>query len=587
MAKEVNPIANTFKTEWQNLGKRKKIFILYTSLFVIAGVIDLMTPLVIGSIFNKVQDQITSQAELRNLIYTIFLLLAINLSFWLFHGTARVLEQKTGFFVYRNYVNSKIEKVLELPIKWHKDNHSGRTIDKISKSGSAISSFSRGTTFDIYYGIIYLVGAVIILSFFDIRASIIALFFASTTIYLVYKIDLRLNKQYKEINNYGNKASAKIYDYISNIITIITLRLKPTVKKEIDNSLMASYKVEKKNIVLNEIKWWGASTSITLMVVIVLSLRAYTDYNTNGLIKIGTLYILYSYLSQVGQTFYRFASLYGDIVKYSASIENAKSIDQEFDKVKAENNEDIPKSWQNIELKNISFNHNKRQAKLHLDNVNIKFQKGQRIAFVGTSGSGKSTMLALLRGLVKPESGKVIINGRYVDNGFDKIRNIITLIPQDPEIFNNTIEYNITMGSRTEKSDLNNSIKMAKFKDVVSRLQKGLQTNVLEKGVSLSGGEKQRLALARGLLAAKNSEIILIDEPTSSVDTINEIKIYDQIMNEFKDKTIISALHKLHLLKKFDYIYIFENGKIIAEGTLLELKSKPIFAKIWEKYNTK
>ena len=254
MVKEVNPIVNTFKTEWQNLGKRKKIFILYTTLFVIAGAIELMTPLVIGTIFNKVQDQITSQTELKSLIYTIFLLLAINISFWLFHGTARVLEQRTGFFVHRNYVNSKIEKVLELPIKWHKDHHSGSTIDKISKSGSAISSFSRGATFDVYYGIIYLIGAVIILSFFDIRASIIALFFAVTTIYLVYRIDLRLNKQFKEINNYGNKAAAKIYDYISNVITIITLRLKSTVKKEIDRSLMASYKVERRNIVLNELR---------------------------------------------------------------------------------------------------------------------------------------------------------------------------------------------------------------------------------------------------------------------------------------------------------------------------------------------
>jgi len=587
MAKEINPIANAFKTEWKHLGKGRKTFIFYTILFLIAGVIDLMHPLIIGIIFNKVQDQITSQAELTNLIYLIFLLLIINGIFWPIHGFARVLEQKTGFFVYRNYVNSKIEKVLELPIKWHKDHHSGSTIDKIGRGGSAVSSFSRGTTFEIFYAIVNMLGSVIILLFFDIRAAILALFFSAVTLYFIYKMDLKLNKQYKEINNYGNKAAAKIYDYVSNIITIITLRLKPTVKKEIDSSIMASYKVEKKNVVLNEVKWATASMSISLMTVIVLSLKAYTDYNTTGVIKIGTLYILYSYLNQVGQTFYRFAGLYGNIVRFSSQIENAKSIDQEFDKVKTESFDELPQNWQNIEVKNISFNHNKKQAKLHVDNVNVKFQKDQRIAFVGKSGSGKSTMLALLRGLVKPESGKVIVNGEYINNGFDKIRNTITLIPQDPEIFNNTIEYNITMGSRTEKSDLNKAISMAQFKEVISRLPKGLQTNVLEKGVSLSGGEKQRLALARGLLAAKNSEIVLMDEPTSSVDTINEIKIYDQIMEEFKDKTIISAIHKLHLLKKFDYIYIFDKGKIIAEGTLTELKNNPIFARVWNKYHSK
>ncbi|MSS74161.1 ABC transporter ATP-binding protein [Candidatus Pacearchaeota archaeon] len=587
MKKDVNPITNTFKTEWQHLGKRKKMFIFYTTLFFIAGVIDLMHPLIVGLIFNKVQDQITSEAELTSLIYIIFLLLGINIVFWLIHGFARVQEQKTGFFVNRDYINSKIEKVLELPIKWHKDNHSGSTIDKINRGGSAISSFSRNTTFDIFYGIVNLFGSVIILLFFDTRAAILALLFSIITLYFVYKIDLRLNKQYKEINNYGNKAAAKIYDYISNIITIITLRLKPTVKKEIDDSIMASYKVEKKNIFLNELKWGTASIAISLMTVIVLSLKAYTDYHLNGIIKIGTLYILYGYLAQVGQTFYRFASLYGSIVRYSSQIENARQIDEEFDKVKIESFDNLPSNWQEIEIKNISFNHNKKQAKLHIDNANIKFRKGQRIAFIGTSGSGKSTMLALLRGLVKPESGKVIVNGKYLDEGLDKIRNTITLIPQDPEIFNNSIEYNITMGSSTEKKDLDKAIAMAQFKEVINRLSKGIQTNVLEKGVSLSGGEKQRLALARGLLAAKDSEIVLMDEPTSSVDTLNEIKIYDQIIKEFKDKTIISALHKLHLLKKFDYIYIFDKGKIIAEGTLSELKNKPIFARIWEKYNSK
>lgn len=587
MVKEVNPIANTFKTEWQHLGKRKKIFLLYASLFLIAGIIGLMTPLVIGLIFNKVQAQITTDAELRDLIKTIILLVVVNIGFWAFHGTARVLESKTGFFVNRNYINSKIERILELPIKWHKDHHSGSTIDKINRSASSVNTFSRYNTFEIFYAITNLVGSVIILSFFDVRASALALAFTFFTIYIVYKIDLRLNNQYKEINILGNKAAAKIYDYVSNIITVITLRLKPTVKKEIDNSIMASYKLEKKNVVLNEIKWGSASILISCMVVIVLSLRAYTDFNTTGLIKIGTLYILYGYLQQVGQTFYRFASLYGTLVKHSSHIENAKPIDEAFDKVNIESIENLPQNWHEIAIRNVSFNHNKGQGKLHLENVNIDLAKGQKIAFMGTSGSGKSTMLALLRGLIKQETGKIAVNGKYLDNGFDKIKQTVTLIPQDPEIFNNTIEYNISMGARTEKSELNKAIKMAQFKDVITRLPKGLQTNVLEKGVSLSGGEKQRLALARGLLAAKNSEIVLMDEPTSSVDTINEIKIYNNIFSEFKGKTIISAVHKLHLLNKFDYIYIFEKGKIVAEGTLQELKKNSIFSRVWKSYNSK
>src|SRR3989338_971904 len=109
---------------------------------------------------------------------------------------------------------------------------------------------------------------------------------------------------------------------------------------------------------------------------------------------------------------------------------------------------------------------------------------------------------------------------------------------------------------------------MAQFGKVVDRLEKGLDTNVLEKGVSLSGGEKQRLALARGILAARKSEILLLDEPTSSVDSLNEMKIHEALFKVFKNKTIISSIHRLHLLQKFDYIYMFDKGKIVAEGTL-------------------
>ncbi|MDP3966492.1 MAG: ABC transporter ATP-binding protein [archaeon] len=107
----------------------------------------------------------------------------------------------------------------------------------------------------------------------------------------------------------------------------------------------------------------------------------------------------------------------------------------------------------------------------------------------------------------------------------------------------------------------------------------------MERGVSLSGGEKQRLALARGLFAAKKSDIILMDEPTSSVDSLNETKIHEQVFEEFKEKTIISSIHKLHLLDKFDYIYLFSKGKIIAQGTFEELKNNPHFKAMWIKYN--
>jgi len=117
---------------------------------------------------------------------------------------------------------------------------------------------------------------------------------------------------------------------------------------------------------------------------------------------------------------------------------------------------------------------------------------------------------------------------------------------------------------------------------VVANLPNGYESKIKEKGVNLSGGQKQRLALARGVFVAKDSELILLDEPTSSVDPKTEAKIYQQLFKEFADKAILSTLHRLHLLPQFDYIYIMDQGKMVAEGTFEKLyATSEIFQEMW------
>tara|TARA_Y100000310_G_scaffold140092_2_gene139459 strand:- start:2919 stop:4712 length:1794 start_codon:yes stop_codon:yes gene_type:complete len=577
-----NPIWNVLKAEWVYLGDRRKVFLFYMSLYVIAGLITLSSPLVLGLVFNTIQGEISSDAEVIKIIQLISLLLVIQVGFWLFHGTARHLEGMSGFFVNRNYVNSKMKKVLELPIKWHKDNHSGDTIDKINRASGSITDFSSYYTFQIVYAALTAVVSIAILSFFDVRAAIIASVFAVIILLVVASVDKKLYKYYKELNKLGNKVSASIFDYISNINTVITLRLKRTVRKEVDDKIMASYDASRKSSWINESKWAFSSISITLMTVIVLSLKAYTDFQTTGIILIGTLYILYGYLDRVGETFFSFADLYGNMIRFDAAIDNARPIDKAFNKMKGDVGKKLPSEWQEVEIKGLEFSYEK--GKKNLRDVDFKFTRGQKIALIGESGSGKSTILSVLRGLYPANKGEVFVNEQKMDHGFARLKSKTTLIPQDPEIFSNTVGFNITMDIPVKKEILERAIEMARFKNVVKRLEKGLDTSVLEKGVSLSGGEKQRLALARGLLAARRSEILLLDEPTSSVDSANEMKIHDEIFKEFKKKTIISSIHRLHLLDKFDYIYMFDRGKIVAQGTLDEMKRDERFKKIWRKY---
>jgi ATP-binding cassette subfamily B protein len=188
----------------------------------------------------------------------------------------------------------------------------------------------------------------------------------------------------------------------------------------------------------------------------------------------------------------------------------------------------------------------------------------------------------LLRGLYEPEPGYEF----WVDDKKQELATLnqtVTLFPQEPEIFENTIEYNITLGLPFSEADILSVCEIAQFTEVIKQLPHGINSNIQEKGVNLSGGQKQRLALARGILAAKESEVVLLDEPTSSVDPKTEAKIYEQIFSAFSDKAIISSLHRLHLLHLFDHIYVLSQGSIVAEGNFFDLRDhSAAFQDLWK-----
>src|SRR5262249_40885297 len=153
------------------------------------------------------------------------------------------------------------------------------------------------------------------------------------------------------------------------------------------------------------------------------------------------------------------------------------------------------------------------------------------------------------------------------------------------EIFENTVSYNITTGLEYDAAELDEAIKIACFDAVVSRFPGGVETDIREKGVNMSGGEKQRLALARGVFAARESSLLLLDEPTSRVDSQNEMRIYANLFEAFAGCAVISSIHRLHLLPGFDRIYVMHDGRIVEQGTLSELlKMGGRFFAIWQEY---
>ena len=579
-----NPLIYLTKKLWKySHGNRSKV-ITFSIFFIIASGIGALDPILVGYFLNLLQTEGIHQSNLISIFLVLGSFIVLELIFWAFHGVARVIETNNAFLVKNNYKKYLLKGVMDLPIEWHTDHHSGDTIDKIEKGTNALYNFSEGT-FQVFQAVMRLVLSFGVLIYFNLTIALVVIGLTGITIFILYLFDKRLIPGYTVVNKLENSISAKVFDTLSNVTTVIILRIESLVLRSFDVFLQKPFKQFSTNATLNESKWFVASIMGRIIVVVVIGIYILTNLKT-GFILVGTVYILYTYAERVRDTFFSFAYLYNDIVRYRTSVSNAEELSKLFITNKNTDEKHLPSNWKSLSIDNLSFSyHTEEGADLHIDNVSIQLNKGQRIALIGESGGGKSTVLKLIRDLYHPKTLDLTADGKLIESGFAGISDSISLVPQDPEIFATTIRENITVGVEYSDEHLRKFTDLANFTDVVGRLPHGLESSIVEKGVNLSGGEKQRLALVRGLLASDDKEIVLLDEPTSSVDMTNELTIYQNIFSVFSDKTIVSSIHRLHLLSLFDIIYFFQNGKIIASGTLDELKeSSTDFQKLWEKY---
>ncbi|USO02296.1 MAG: ABC transporter ATP-binding protein [Alphaproteobacteria bacterium] len=233
-----------------------------------------------------------------------------------------------------------------------------------------------------------------------------------------------------------------------------------------------------------------------------------------------------------------------------------------------------------IEVERVNFSYKKDSTLFQ--NLNLKINAGEKIGLVGYSGSGKSSFAHLLLRLFDLNSGVISIDGQDIKTCTqNSLRNQISMIPQDTSLFNRTLYENIQYGDpNATKQQIEDACKKAHLHDFILTLNQGYQTMVGERGVKLSGGQRQRIAIARAIL--KNAPILILDEATSSLDSLTEEYIQKSLEQLMKGKTCIVIAHRLSTLLKMDRIVVFDKGKIIQDGTIEELKAKKgLFQKLW------
>jgi ATP-binding cassette subfamily B protein len=549
------------KYMWKFSKENKKTLFIFIFLFFIANIIHLLQPLILGYFLNEIQNNGVTENNIFYLVSILFSIPILSIIFWAFHGPARVISRKHAFLIEVKFKKYLFNKVLNQGLNWHNDKESGDMIDKINNASSSLSSFvDKIYLFEEI--ILRIIGSLFALAFFSIYISIFLVAFIIISFFIMNIFDKKLIPQYKKLDLYNNKISATIFDSITNITTIIILDIKKSIYDNISKSLLNPFSLFIKNSKLNEIKWFSISIIMEMIFLAPVAFYIFSLYKNNQFIEIGTIVTLLLYLQNISQVFFTLGQTYEGVIQNKTSMLNALSIESLNVKKEIKNSF----TWENIYIKDLIFSYKKDKEILNIKN--FTFNKGEKIAIIGESGSGKTTFLKLLHGLYDIHNGKIFSekNINLIEN--KKINFSSMLIPQDPELFSMNIKENLSFNIDFENEKLNKMIELSNAKKIIDNLENGLESVISEKGLNLSGGQKQRIALCRALLFAENKDLILMDESTSSVDAKNEKEIYKNIFNEFKNTTIIASIHKLNLLKYFQKIVIIENGKIVDIGNL-------------------
>ena len=232
----------------------------------------------------------------------------------------------------------------------------------------------------------------------------------------------------------------------------------------------------------------------------------------------------------------------------------------------------FPKDWKKIEYRNVSFSFGERKV---LDNISFVIERGQKIAFVGESGSGKSTILNLLERFFDPDQGEILFDGISTKEfSLKDLRKHMALVSQDVFLFRDSIENNIWSGDYSKsKAGIEPAVTVANAKDFIAKIPGGLNGGVGERGSLLSGGEKQRISIARAVF--KDASILILDEATSALDSTNEAEVQKGLEQAMKGRTSLIVAHRLTTIQNVDRIFVLRSGQIVEQGShqaLLDLK---------------
>jgi ABC-type transport system involved in Fe-S cluster assembly fused permease/ATPase subunit len=513
-------------------------------------------------------DSLTELSEGINVYMLIPLALIIS------YGIARIAA--LGFGELRNAIFSKVAQnaITQLTLNTFKHLHSLSLQFHLGRQTGALSKFidrgTKGVNFLLTYVLFNVIPTIIeiflvagILAFvYGWKYALITLITISLYIVVTFTVTQWRLQFRRRMNAADNAVSTKLIDSLLNFETVKYFNNEEHEYKRLDESLQ---EYEKESInnqyslsYLNIAQTFVIMTGITIMLVMsAFDIR-------EGSLTIGGFVVINAYMLQLYQPLNFFGTVYREIRQSLTDMENLFTLWEEKPNL-TDSDQSVSQTKQaSIRFENVSFDYDERRT--IIENISFEVPDGKKVALVGPTGAGKSTISRLLFRFYDPKQGAIFINNENIkDISQSSLRKMIGVVPQDTVLFNDTIYYNISYGNpEASEEQIYEAAKSADIHDFVRGLPDGYQTLVGERGLKLSGGEKQRVAIARAIL--KNPSIFFFDEATSALDSTTEKEIQKNLQTISQNRTTLVIAHRLSTAADADEILVLEQGQITSEG---------------------
>lgn len=555
-----------FKPLIKLLGKEKIKLIIASIIIFMHGMAEIFTGYLNGSAVEAITKMQLKSAVIYLLIY-LFIELTFDGAFVqignsMLYKVESILTRRLGFNAY--------SKALNLPAVAFEEKSSGEIINRITNDADTLS-FAFGRLLNMFSSII---ASIIILIYVFINSWIIGLeilSFLGILMVVIRKYTPKMKQTHKERKQEQDKFTALTNESIRGIREIKTLGIKDNLITNMRDIIKLIYKKSEKEIDIEKEFYIISRFIKSLMEVGTFLLCVILLYHKQISLTffVAMTYYIYRYMWLI-ENLTDFMKIYQKTIvsigRVNDILENRLYKDVKFGKKELKDVKGV------IEFKKVSFAYPKEH--LTLNGFDLKLEPNKKIAIVGKSGHGKSTLFNLLTRIFDVKKGKITLDGVNIkDLTEESLRKNISIIRQEPFIFNRTIKENFEIVNKDISiEEIRKYAKEAYIDDYIMSLPKGYNTLLGEGGVNLSGGQKQRLSIARTL--SKESKVILFDEATSALDNESQEYIKMTIDNLVKDHTVIIIAHRLSTIMDADIIYVVENGQVVDSGTHDELLIK-------------